>query len=175
MQDEEEEDCELELDDRYTKSLYISIYKYVQFCYSMADAGVDPSTPTGPSRSVSPCPTAAASSRSTATPASPIPQPRSQKRKRVQTREEDLDQALLQDILDSRERRRGKSAETPKNPEVHFGLEIAERLNQMTPRLKAVAKMRIQQVLLEVEFPEPTMPPPSPSQTTGFYSNYQYQ
>ena len=36
MQDEEEEDCELELDDRYTKSLYISIYKYVQFCYSMA-------------------------------------------------------------------------------------------------------------------------------------------
>ena len=42
--------------------------------------------------------------------------------------EESLDQALLQDILDSRERR-AKTAETPKNPEIHFGLDIAERLN----------------------------------------------
>ena len=72
--------------------------------------------------------------------------------------EESLDQALLQDILDSLERR-AKTAETPKNPEIHFGLDIAERLNCLNPRQKAVAKLRIQRVMLEVEFPEQTTSP----------------
>lgn len=42
----------------------------------------------------------------------------------------------------------------PPNPETNYGLEIAETLHRFTPRQRALAKLRIQQVLLEVEFPD---------------------
>ena len=159
----------------------------------MVDAGVDPqgSTPAGLSRSVSPSDTAVAAGQSRSSSprrtvaagqsrsssprrtaaSSPRPQPLNQKRRRMTRDEESLDQALLQDILDSRERR-AKTAETPKNPEIHFGLDIAERLNCLNPRQKAVAKLRIQRVMLEVEFPEQTTPPPSSYASQAGYFEY---
>ena len=145
----------------------------------MVDAGVDPqgSTPAGLSRSVSPSDTAVAAGQSRSSSprriaaSSPRPQPLNQKRRRMTRDEESLDQALLQDILDSHERR-AKTAEIPKNPEIHFGLDIAERLNCLNPRQKAVAKLRIQRVMLEVEFPEQTTPPPSSYASQAGYFEY---
>ena len=56
---------------------------------------------------------------------------------------------------------------------MYFGKNVGETLHQMTPRQKAIAKARIQHVLLEVQFPEePFYQPPSPhpqSQSTSYF------
>ena len=50
-------------------------------------------------------------------------------------------------------RKREAEKNTTRNPETNYGLEIAETLNRFTSQQKALAKFKIQQVLLEIEFP----------------------
>ena len=50
-------------------------------------------------------------------------------------------------------RERKEAEKQPRNPETHYGLEIAEKLNRFTPYQKALAKLKIQLVLLEIKFP----------------------
>ena len=139
------------------------------FC-SMDATDVDPSV----------CDTAAAEGRSTShvTPSPPStslrpprPSPRElQHRKRPRSSQnEDIDTAIINGFRESRERweKRVKD-KTEQNPDMHFGRDVGERLYRMTPCQKALAKVRIQQVLLEVEFPSeqyyqqpmPPLPPP---------------
>lgn len=50
-----------------------------------------------------------------------------------------------------KERKELEAAE--KNSDMSFGRHVGERLSKMTPYQKAIAQVKIQQVLLEVEFP----------------------
>ena len=69
--------------------------------------------------------------------------------------------------------RKAEAESAEKNADMYFGKNVGETLHQMTPRQKAIAKARIQQVLLEVQFPEePFYQPPSPhpqSQSTSYF------
>ena len=67
---------------------------------------------------------------------------------------EELDDAICEGLRVSRKRRERKAeAEAAENnAEMYFGKNVGETLRLMTPRQKAIAKARIQQVLLEVEF-----------------------
>ena len=38
------------------------------------------------------------------------------------------------------------------NPDQYFGMEVAERLNTMSCRTKALAKVRIQEILYDIQF-----------------------
>ena len=46
--------------------------------------------------------------------------------------------------------------------ETHFGLQVAATIRRFNPRQKALAKLRIEQVLVDVEFP--------PEFPTNYYS-----
>jgi len=101
--------------------------------------------------------------------ASPEPTEPPPKRKRKGGNNEADDALLLlsRSALERRSVRDKKKPEkqvTPRNTETNYGLEIAETLNRFTLRQRALAKFRIQQVLLEVEFPDEihsgAMPPP---------------
>ena len=67
----------------------------------------------------------------------------------------EVDDALLALARNAQERRlmRERKEAEKRNPETNYGLEIAETLNRFTPYQKALAKLKIQQVLLEIEFP----------------------
>ena len=85
--------------------------------------------------------------------ASPGPSELPPKRQRKEKNE--IDDALLALTRNAQERRlmRERKEAEKRNPETHYGLEIAETLNRFTPYQKALAKLKIQQVLLEIEFP----------------------
>ena len=90
------------------------------------------------------------------------------------SRKEDIEDVLLQCFKESRERQiaRAKEKEAEKldqkNPEYHYGMEIARTLNEMPPREKAIAKLKIIQVITDIQFP-PDYPPPIPPQPTDYY------
>ena len=114
-----------------------------------------------------------------ASPAGPSELPPKRKRKGSNN---EVDNALL--LLSrtaiernlTRGKREAEKNATPRNPETNYGLEIAETLNRFTPRQKALAKFRIQQVLLEIEFPSEmyaeAMPPPHPNMGFNEHSSY---
>ena len=62
--------------------------------------------------------------------------------------------------LKSIEDRRAQRQVVSDDEDVLFGRQIAATLHRLTSRQKAVAKLRIQQVLIDVEFPDE---PPSAS------------
>ena len=154
---------------KITVFLWYIMIVYFLFLCSMVAADVDPSvcdTPAAVGRSTSNVtPSPSTSSRP------PRPSPRElQHRKRPRSsQDEDIDTAIIEGFCESRERweKRVKD-KTEQNPDMHFGRDVGERLYRMTPRQKALAKVRIQQVLLEVEFPSeqyyqqpmPPLPPP---------------
>ena len=80
-----------------------------------------------------------------------------QKRKANKTNAEaEVDKALLESLKGLQELTKTMREETNK-PEVNFCLDIAERLSGMTRQKNTLAKMRVQQVLYEIEFaPENT-------------------
>ena len=47
-----------------------------------------------------------------------------------------------------------REAHKPINPESNYGLEVAEGLNKLTLRQRSLAKLRMQQVLFEIELPD---------------------
>ena len=76
------------------------------------------------------------------------------KRQRI-SRDEKIDDAICEGFCESRKRwgKRAEAEAEQKNPDIHCGRDVGERFYRMTPRQKAVAKVMIQQVLLDVEFP----------------------
>ena len=70
-------------------------------------------------------------------------------------KEDPLDEVLAESLKAFREKRSAKeqAVSLPSGPAYHFGMEIAWRLHNMTPRQRALAQLRIQQVLYEMEFP----------------------
>ena len=107
-------------------------------------------TPAASSISTSPCRMA------TSTPSTSshtAPRGSQQKRRRI-GRGEELDDAICEGLRESRKRweRKAEAEAAEKNAEMYFGKNVGETLRLMTPRQKAIAKARIQQVLLEVEF-----------------------
>lgn len=79
-----------------------------------------------------------------------------QEKRRRLNREEQLDEAILEGLRESRMRRerREEAKAAENNADMYFGKYVGETLHEMAPRQKAIAKSRIQQVLLEVQFPE---------------------
>ena len=111
-------------------------------------------------------------STSTSTPTStsirtPIPTPTllctpepSQRRKRNSA--QDVVDAIIQLTKSVVERRNKKERREPendetRNPEYHYAIEVAKTLSRLTPRNRSLAKMKIQQILFELEFPADTM------------------
>ena len=90
----------------------------------------------------------------------------------------EIDDALLllsKTALERRLVKDKKEAEKqacPRNPETNYGLEIAETINRFTPRQRSLAKLRIQQVLFEIEFPNDVCMQPPPSM--GYEQNNCY-
>ena len=80
----------------------------------------------------------------------------------------DVDDALImlsKTAVERRKRKDKREAEKqamPRNPETNYGLEIAKTLNRFTPQQKSLAKLRIQQVLFEIEFPQDMYMQPPP-------------
>lgn len=116
------------------------------------------STPVAPSRSISPRSTGPSASSSHI---SMEHHQRRNKRQRV-NREEEIDNAIYEGLRDSRrrweekkerEKQRKESEVAEKNPDMSFGRHVGERLSRMAPYQKAIAQVRIQQILLDVEFP----------------------
>ena len=71
--------------------------------------------------------------------------------------------AILRGLIDSHVRRDLKEKEADqgtRNPDSHYVLEVAETLSRFSPHQKAMAKAKIHQVLLEIEFPPEQCPPP---------------
>ena len=88
-------------------------------------------------------------------------------KRRRKTTSNDVDDALLllsKTALERRLLKDKKEAEKqalPRNPETNYGLEVAETLNRFTPRQRSLAKLRIQQILFEIEFPSDVCVQPS--------------
>ena len=95
-------------------------------------------------------------SRSTSPSASadlvPSPQPPSAKKKKMSLGEE-VDVALLRSLKDLEERRARRHEQ---DEEELFGKHIAAVLRRFSPRQRAQARLRIEQVLIDVEFPDDT-------------------
>lgn len=94
-------------------------------------------------------------------------------KKRKGTGRDDFEDAVLQHFKDrAEERRQNKREETDDD---YFGLHVAAVLKKLPARSKALARLRIEQILLDAEFPEPHAPPPTPpsmqySQYTSHYN-----
>ena len=90
-------------------------------------------------------PTPTESRCSTASPKS-VPE-RSQKRKR---NEDPLDELLLESIREMKEKR---AAKIPPSKNTSFCMEIAQRLDRMSDRQSAMAKLKILQIITDMEYP----------------------
>ena len=55
-----------------------------------------------------------------------------------------------------------KKATRDKSPNMHFGMEVAGRLDWLEQRQQTIAKVRSQQVLLDIEYPSSTPDYPRP-------------
>lgn len=64
------------------------------------------------------------------------------------SRSDDVDELLINSISMLQENKRRKKE---LNEEGHFGYQVAATLRRFSPRQKAVAKLRIDQVLLDIE------------------------
>ena len=89
----------------------------------------------------------------------PPQQPPSKKRRSMKG--DDIDEMLINSIKTIQERRQEKHSRQL-NEETHFGLQVAETLRRFSPKQKALAKLQIDQVLFNIEFPpeQPYYPPP---------------
>ena len=57
---------------------------------------------------------------------------------------------------ETKKRREPENDET-RNPEYHYAIKVAKTLSRLTSRNQSLAKMKIQQMLFELEFPADTM------------------
>lgn len=91
------------------------------------------------------------------------------KRKKSSNKLDEVDEALLKSLAGIQERRIAR-VEEPKvmDAEGHFGEHVAATLRRFTPQQRAFAKLEIDRVLVNVEFPSTPNHPPS-----GYYSNFE--
>ena len=73
-------------------------------------------------------------------------------KKRKVSKGDEVDEAILRSLKDIQERnaQQWQQAET----EELFGKQVAAVLRRLTPRQKAIAKLHIQQILTDIEFPD---------------------
>ena len=83
-------------------------------------------------------------------------------KKRRSTIDDNIDEMLITSIKNLRERQQDKQ-KRQLDEETHFGLQVAETLRRFSSKQKALAKLQIDQVLFNVEFPpeQPYYPPPT--------------
>ena len=72
---------------------------------------------------------------------------------------------LLRSLQDLQERRK---SEPEIDAEGHYGRHVAATLRKLNPRQQAIAKLQIDQVLFNIEFPSDRYPPPPSS---NYYSS----
>ena len=73
-------------------------------------------------------------------------------KKRKQAARNDIDDVLIRHLQEKSDARKQRQQETEDD---HFGRHVAGVLKRLPNRMKAVARLQIEQVLMEVEFPEP--------------------
>ena len=76
--------------------------------------------------------------------------------KKRRIRADEVDELLVKSLNSLQEK---KAKTVTIDEEGHFGKQVAASLRRYTPRQRAIAKLRIQQVLTEVEFPPEFMSP----------------
>ena len=86
-------------------------------------------------------------------------------KKRKMVVRDDFEEAMLQHLKERTEERKNRKQDTDDD---HFGRHVTSVLKRLPNRAKAVARLRIEQVLLDAEFPEPHAPP-----HVHYPSNYQ--
>ena len=86
------------------------------------------------------------SAPSTSTPHQPA-------KKRKINKGDEIDEAILRSLKDIKERYSEQQQEI-ETEEALFGRQVAAVLHRLAPRQKAVAKLRIQQILTDAEFPD---------------------
>lgn len=134
---------------------YCTIFTFHIFCYS----GISEKSPVFElaSKSVSPFLESDQSSK-----ASSSRNDTSQKKllKRKRNRNDEIDELLVKSLSSIQEKR---TKEKTDDEEGYFGKHISETLRRFNARQKALAKLQIQQVLLQLEFP-PELVSPTRSQ-----------
>lgn len=89
----------------------------------------------------------------------PSQEPTSHKRKRTQSSCDEVDVALLTRLQKLQEQQDGEAA---------FGEHVAACLRQLSPRLRAIARIEIDKVLMHLQFPDDSYSEPCSSFST-FY------
>lgn len=74
-------------------------------------------------------------------------------KKRKISKGDELDEAILKSLKDIQERN-AQQREQQETEEELFGKQVAAVLRRLTARQKAIAKLHIQQILTEIEFPD---------------------
>ena len=101
-------------------------------------------------------------------PNSSIGQPPVKKRKKENLKVDEVDEALLKGLYQMEESRAQRKKD---DEEEFFGKHVAAVLRRLPNRERAMARLRIQQVLMDVEFPEPDVAQPLPNYSTYGYQN----
>ena len=65
---------------------------------------------------------------------------------------DEVEDAFLQHLCEKAEDRKKRQEDTDDD---HFGWHVAAVLKRLPNRAKAIARLKIEQVLMDVEFPEP--------------------
>ena len=105
---------------------------------------LSPSEPSGPTASVIHH-DARASSHSSTTSATPSPLPPTTRSHKRKGEPDAVDVAILEMLKD-------KKSAKPEDEEGLFGMQLAAKMRKLSEHQKAVVKLRIQEVLLDVEF-----------------------
>ena len=77
------------------------------------------------------------------------------KKKKI-SKDDEIGECIMQSLKSIEENRRALAQNQEEDEDQLFGRHIAVTLCRLTSRQKAMAKLRIQQVLIDVEFPEET-------------------
>ena len=64
-----------------------------------------------------------------------------------------LSKSFVEQQMQKERREADKCSKVRRNPEGKYGMEVAQTLNRFNPHQNALAKMKIQQLLFEIEFP----------------------
>ena len=87
------------------------------------------------------------------------------KTRKVSSKDDVVGEYIIQSLKNIEERRTQRQAAHEDEDEL-FGCQIAATLHRLTSRQKAMAKLHIQQVLMDAEFPEESQA------TNSYYGGY---
>ena len=78
------------------------------------------------------------------------------KKKKKISKDDEIGECIIQSLKSIAENRCALAQKQEEDDDQLFGRQIAITLHRLTTKQKAIAKLRIQQVLIDVEFPEET-------------------